>query len=107
MQRYNLFSDIPADLPAELQHCLCQGKNIRVERIVSRGHQSEPEFWYDQEEHEFLVLLSGAAGVRFADEPRERRLEPGDWLLIPPHRRHRVTWTAAGAVSVWLAVFYR
>lgn len=107
MQRDNLFDDIPVDLPSEFQHCLCTGKNIRIERIVSRGHRSEPEFWYDQEEYEFVVLLSGAAGVRFEKEPHERRLGPGDWLLIPPHCRHRVAWTATGVASVWLAVFYR
>ena len=107
MQRDNLFSDIPADLPAELQHCLCTGKNIRIERIISRGQCSEPDFWYDQEEYEFVVLLSGEAGVRFEEEPHERHLRPGDWLVIPPHCRHQVAWTATGVTSIWLAVFYR
>ena len=53
-----------------------------------------------------MVLLAGAARVRFADETEVRVLAPGDWVDIAPHRRHRVEWTDPAVPTVWLAVFY-
>jgi cupin 2 domain-containing protein len=53
-----------------------------------------------------VVLLAGAARLRFADEPEERVFGPGDWLHIAAHRRHRVEWTDPAQPTVWLAVFH-
>ena len=39
------------------------------------------------------------------DEARERSLKPGDAVYLPPHTRHRVTWTDPGGPTVWLALF--
>ncbi len=102
----NLFADIPGKLPEELFETVLAAADVRVERIVSRGHASPAGFWYDQAEHEWVVLLRGAARVMFAgaDEPLE--LLPGDYLDIPAHRRHRVVWTTPDGPTVWLAVFY-
>ena len=103
----NLFQSIPDDLPDELQELLAEGEGtVRIERIVSRGHTSPPDFWYDQEEREWVVLLSGSATLQFEDEPHPHTLQPGDWLNIAPHRRHRVQATAADGDTVWLAVFF-
>ena len=101
----NLFAGI-ADSPGgeELVEALLVGPGLRIERIVSTGQASPPGFWYDQEQAEWVVLLSGAAEVRFADEPAPRRLSAGDWLHIKAHRRHRVEWTDPTQPSVWLAV---
>jgi cupin 2 domain-containing protein len=52
------------------------------------------------------VLLRGAAGLQLADEPDERRLAPGDWLLLPAGCRHRVTWTTSDGPTVWLALHH-
>lgn len=104
----SLFDGVPADLPQELCQMLFGGdKGFRAERIVSRGHASPDGFWYDQDEHEWVLLLSGAAELEYADPPRRERLAPGDAVLIPAHCRHRVAWTDPGHDSVWLAVFYR
>ena len=104
----SLFDDVPTDLPQELFQTLFAGdKGFRVERIVSRGHASPDGFWYEQDEHEWVLLLSGAAELEYADPPRRERLAPGDAVLIPAHCRHRVAWTDPGHDSVWLAVFYR
>jgi cupin 2 domain-containing protein len=54
-----------------------------------------------------VLLLAGAARVRFADETDARLLGPGDWLEIAPHRRHRVDWTDPAVPTIWLAVFCR
>jgi len=104
----SLFAALPAaPLPQELVEVLAAGTGIRIERIVSTGQASPAGFWYDLDEDEFVALLSGGAGLRFADEADSRTLAPGDWLLIPAGRRHRVEWTEAGTATVWLAVFFR
>jgi len=101
----NLFDDIPADQPDELIQTILDKPNIRIERIVSHGHASPEGFWYDQEQHEFIMLLRGAARLRFEDEVVEMR--PGSCIEIPAHRRHRVEWTTASEPTIWLAIHYK
>jgi cupin 2 domain-containing protein len=102
----NLFHDLPATLPEELVDTLCHSDQVRIERIVSLGHASPPEFWYDQEWHEFVLLIAGRARLAFADGTPPRDLFPGDWLDIRAHVRHRVEWTDPQQATVWLAVHY-
>jgi cupin 2 domain-containing protein len=83
---------------------LARSGEVRVERIVSRGHRSEPDFWYDQAEDEFVLLVSGAARLMFADGTL-CELRAGDWVNIPAHVRHRVDWTDETTFTIWLAVF--
>ena len=73
---------------------------------MSRGHRSPPDSWYDQAEHEWVVLLTGAARLRFAEPPATVELGPGDHVHIAPRVRHRVDWTAPNRDTIWLAVFY-
>ncbi len=103
----NLLRDIPAALPEELFTTLVQSGTARLERIVSHGQSSPAGFWYEQSEHEWVVLLSGSAGVRFEGDGDLVVLRPGDYLNIPATVRHRVEWTAAGEPTVWLALHYR
>lgn len=107
IEAFNLLHPAPQDLPEELVEVLTRQDDLRIERIVSRGHASPPEVWYDQGETEWLALLAGRARLRFADPPVTLELEVGDSLTIPPHRRHRVEWTAPDQDTIWLAVFYR
>ena len=100
----NLFSDIPADLPEELVETLLESDSMRVERIVSHGHASPEGFWYDQDENEWVVVLKGAAKLSFKDETVE--MNPGDYINIPAHKRHRVEWTTPDEPIVWLAIHY-
>lgn len=111
MHASNLFEAIPAALPDELVEVLAEGDgNIRIVRLVSQGHASPDGFWYDQEEHEWVALLSGAAVLSFEDpvcgEVRAVAMKPGDWLHIPPRTKHRVESTAAEEATVWLAVHW-
>jgi cupin 2 domain-containing protein len=96
----------PDGRPAEQVAILLTRSGLRVERIVSQGQASPPGFCYDQTEGEWLLVLAGAAKLRFADEPETRLLRAGDWLDIAPRRRHRVAWTDPLTPTVWLAVFY-
>src|SRR5579875_3659820 len=102
----NLLSPLPDARAAEVAEILLARPGLRIARIVSLGQQSPPGFWYDQDEGEWVVLLAGAARLRFADEAEERLLRPGDVVDIAPHRRHRVEWTDPATPTVWLAVFY-
>ena len=100
----NLFADIPPGLPDELFATLVDAGGVRIERIVSHGHASPEDFWYDQERHEWIVVLKGAAKLRFENEIIE--LKPGDHVNIPAHKKHRVEWTTPAEPTIWLAVFY-
>lgn len=103
----NLFADLPQGAPAEeIFTELLARPGLRIARIVSTGQASPPGFWYDQPEGEWVILLSGSAMLRFADEDAPRQLAPGDYVHIPPRRKHRVDATSATEPSVWLAVHY-
>ena len=90
----------------ELFEILLETPAIRIERITSHGHVSPKDFWYDQERHEMVFLLRGSAALRFEDEHEVFTMEPGDFVNIPAHRRHRVEWTDPDQPTVWLAVHY-
>ena len=102
----NLFDPISPDTAEEIIQVLLSTGNFRLERIVSHGQATPPGQWYDQDTCEWVVLLSGGAGLRFEDEAEPRVLSPGDYLLIPAHRRHRVEWTDPETPTVWLALHY-
>ncbi len=105
----NLFADLPKPLPGELTHTLLTAASVRIERILSHGHASPLDFWYDQPEHEWVLLIQGAARLRIAglgDEDQLMELRPGDHVNLPAHQRHRVEWTTPDEVTIWLAVFY-
>jgi len=102
----NLLSPLPDAEAGERLEALLTRPGLRIERIVSRGQANPSGFWYDQPEAEWVVVLAGAARLRFQDEAEARVLGPGDCLDIAPHRRHRVDWTDPSAATVWLAVFY-
>lgn len=101
----NLLSDLPENLDDEVFESILESTHVRIERIVSRGHVSPEQGWYDQDEHEWVLVLEGAGSVQFEAGP-EVHLEMGDHLTIPAHSRHRVTWTDPERLTVWLAVFY-
>lgn len=102
----NLFSSLPSDLVDEFVETLIEDNSVRIERIVSRGHVSASDFWYDQNQSEWVIVLQGQARLLFADETEAVVLGPGDYVNIPAHTRHRVEWTTPNEPTVWLAVFY-
>jgi cupin 2 domain-containing protein len=103
----NLLHDLPDASAAEITEALVKRPGLRIERITSYGQASPPGFWYDQDETEWVLLLTGAARLRFEDEPEARVLGIGDWVEIAAHRRHRVDWTDPARPTVWLALFHR
>lgn len=105
MHGANLFDKILSSDAEETVTTLARGQQLRIERIVSRGHTSPPGFWYDQDEAEYVLLVAGSAVLEF--EGSQRALKPGDWIDIPAGVRHRVAWTDPATDTIWLAVFYR
>ena len=105
----NLYEAFPDKLPEEIITVLEQNDTVRIERIVSDGHASPEGFWYDQDEHEWVLLVSGRAVLSIETEGGVETVElcPGDHLLIPAHRRHRIVSTSAAGKTIWLAVFFR
>lgn len=97
----NLFADIPQHLPEELFQQLASGSRFSLKRIVSKGQSTD---WYDQDQQEWVVMLKGAATLEFED--RIKTLQPGDYVLIPAHQKHRVSWTDPNQETVWLAIYY-
>jgi cupin 2 domain-containing protein len=102
----NIFAKLPQSLSEEVFQEIIHGERFRLERIISFGQATRGGQWYDQEQHEWVVLLSGAAGLRFAGEEGLRVLNPGDFVNIPAHTRHRVEWTDEKQSTVWLALHY-
>lgn len=78
----------------------------RLERIHSCSCASPAGFWYEQSEDEWVMLLQGTAALRFADQPADQALRPGDSLWIRAGRRHRVTATDPAPGTIWLALFW-
>lgn len=105
MDAANILDGIPAMLPEEMVTVLHGREGLRVERIVSWGHASPPDFWYDQDEDEWVLLLEGSAAIEFEGQPEPVELCRGSYLNILAHARHRVAWTHPTERTMWLAVF--
>ena len=91
---------------AEVFERIASGPDFLFERIVSFGHATPPGVWYDQPRDEWVVLVTGAARLRFESSDEAVEVGPGDALLIPAHCRHRVEWTQPGRETVWLALHF-
>jgi cupin 2 domain-containing protein len=100
----NFFSEVPPALSDELVQTVLTAGSVRIERIVSYGHSSPPDFWYDQDQNEWIMLIQGAARLQFEDKAIE--MKPGDFVNVPAHERHRVEWTTPDEPTIWLAVHY-
>jgi cupin 2 domain-containing protein len=74
----NLLISEPAAQEAEVTQTMVTGKGVRLERIVSFGQASPDGFWFDQTEAEWVMLLTGRARIRIADQAGEITLGPGD-----------------------------
>lgn len=103
----NLRRNLPSrPLADELTDRLIEQPNVLIERIVSTGQATPDGQWYDQDRDEWVLLVAGAARLRIEGESEDRELGEGDWVLLPAHCRHRVTWTRAEPPTVWLAVHF-
>lgn len=103
MQVNSIFHALPSTPQAtEIFESLLDTHPITIERIISTGQATPPGEWYDQDHDEWVIVLSGSAGLRDAQHTYE--LTAGDYVYIPAHQRHRVEWTDAHQPTIWLAV---
>ncbi len=102
----NIFKNIPDKIDEEIIENLINAGNVRIERIISHGQASPECFWYDQDENEFVIVLSGYGQIKFEDG-EIIDMKEGDWLYIPAHKKHRVEQTDKENKTVWLAVFFK
>lgn len=105
MKMKNLFENIPSSIPEELFEEIDSTDDIKIERIISHGHSSPKDFWYDQDKNELVFLLLGSGVIEFEDG-RKVKLNPGDYLKINAHKKHRVAETSKNEKTIWLAVHY-
>ena len=73
----NLFDDVPRQSDKEVLTELLWRKGVRIERIVSTGQSTPADKPYNQEYDEWVLLVSGSAGLWIEGET-ERELRPGD-----------------------------
>jgi cupin 2 domain-containing protein len=106
MKIHNLFTPLETPTTTEIFEKLLTTPHFTLERIVSTGQATPPDEWYDQDKEEWVILLSGSAGLVFAGEEQVLNLRPGDYVQIPAHKRHRVAWTDSYTPTVWLALHY-
>ncbi len=106
MKPKNINDDLPNNFEKETFEDIIRTANTRIERIVSKGHRSPEVGWYDQDEAEWVLVISGSATLEF-ENGSVCRLSAGDYLNIPAHCKHKVTWTDPAVVTLWLAVFYK
>jgi len=98
----NIFADLPHEIGGEEFSKIFQSDSTKIERIVSHLHRSPPDFWYDEPQDEWVIVLRGDATLDF-EAADSVELKAGDYLTIPRHVRHRVARTSEE--TIWLAVY--
>lgn len=106
MKPQNIHDLLPIDLKDEAFENIIDSPSVRIERIVSKGHISPEAGWYDQEENEWVMVVQGSGVLTFEDGS-VCKLSKGDFINIPAHCKHKVSWTDPTQITVWLAVFYK
>jgi cupin 2 domain-containing protein len=105
MSKSNIFENIPKKLEQEFFEEIVAKNGVKIERIVSFGHTTKENEWYDQESEEWVILLQGEAILSFEDA-QDIELFAGDYINIPAHKKHRVSWTKESVQTIWLTVHY-
>ena len=101
----NIFDAIPANLKDEVFEHLVDTSKVKIERIISKGHQSPESGWHDQDKNEWVMLLKGEAVLLFEDKSTAT-LKAGDYINLVAHTKHKVKWTTPESETIWLAVHY-
>src|SRR3989344_2072380 len=92
MEIKNILSNIPNKIPKEIIETIICSPNIKIERIISKGHVTPKGKWYDQDKNEFVLIIKGNAELSFEDN-KLVKMKEGDHLIIPRHVKHKVEKT--------------
>ncbi|MBN2781668.1 MAG: cupin domain-containing protein [Campylobacterales bacterium] len=101
----NIFESIPKDLSHEVFEEIVSSEDIKIERIISHGHTSPQDGWYDQKQNEWVMVLDGEAILSFEDKD-DVKLKKGDFINIKAHQKHKVSYTKPDGYTIWLCIFY-
>lgn len=101
----NIYQNLPLHLPDECVEVLLTQSNVRIERIVSQGNSTVEGQWYDQAEHEWVLVLQGSGVIEYANG-EQITMDAGDYLYLPAHLKHRVASTVEDEQTIWLAIFW-
>ncbi len=102
----NIFAALPDTVEKEVIEDLIHSETVRIERIISHGQSSPVTGWYEQDEQEWVIVLTGEGCLQF-ENGDDVIMKPGDYLFIPAYQRHRVVRTAKDEPTIWLAVFFQ
>ena len=73
VQAGNLFADISAvGTEEEVFNEIFARPGLKIERIISQGQASPPEFWYDQAWNEWVIVLKGGAILQLSLGPKKQ-----------------------------------
>ena len=82
----NIFAELPENLAAEVFEMLAHSDTVKIERIISKGHTTPANEWYDQDQHEWVMVLQGKAVLAFEHEDAMNGfgggLESGAYLQV-------------------------
>jgi len=102
----NVFSNIPRYIDDEVFDTILASSDCEIKRIISKGNHSPSNYWYDQNKNEWVMVLKGAAVLKFKNSKKIVEMMAGDYVHIPAHCKHRVEWTDPDVETIWLAVYY-
>lgn len=106
MKKTNIFKKIPKDLKEEFFQELLSCDDLKVQKIVSKGHTSPKKGWYNQKDNEWVIVLKGKAVLSFKGS-KDIKLKKGDFVNIPAGLKHKVSWTKPNKKTIWLAIHYK
>ncbi len=101
-----IFEKIPENLEDEYFENILKNRDFLLERIITIGQITPKETWLCEDTDEWVLLLSGAAKLKFKSDGHLQDLMPGDHLTIPAGTYHRVEWTVPDEKTVWLALHH-
>jgi cupin 2 domain-containing protein len=84
---------------------LFEDEKIKIEKIISYGFKNPDNFWYDQNEKEYVYIMQGNG--RLLLENQEIELKQGDTFIIEAHIKHRVSFSSLFPPCVWLCMFVK
>ena len=99
---FNFLENIPSSSKDEIFQTIVENDNIKIERIISYGQTTPKDYWYDQDEDEFVYIIQGDAKIKYDDESIHL-LNTNDSLYIKAHQKHQVIYTSNP--TIWLTIF--
>jgi len=87
----------------EVFESILEKDNFRVERIVTLRPYENPGAWYNQKTDEWVLLMQGESELEFKDS-EIIKMDAGDYIFIPAHKKHRINYSSHDPKCIWLAI---